>query len=385
MNKSVGKATRMSVMGDPPRENNFPGRKTINAESRVSSSSPEAEIEKSSNLQLSEKLLNLSNIQPKVRRKLPSVPSLQLTEKRILPSIPVNEIKKVRQRPGRVLPCLPPVVQEILRWSIHSQKVLRVAASVSHLLKLPTIEEESLPSVQPTRPKVKRILPSVPPTENRALPSNQPTVASKPLPPYRAAFRKRMVPSLPKIKERTSPRLPEVKSPHGNKEASQYPGFHPAEKKEVPQSIKKRKVTKQQRRKPKVDRSRTGLQPAEKEEMVDCKLISSENLRSFEETMMQEHPRSSGRGSTAEPAERSTKGEVNSEESPAGRIGRNAAKTSNIKTNKGHSSVPRKRRRADYVPEGEPTPVRAFYRETVMYGRTLRGKKLKRCRIFVQN
>ena len=117
------------------------------------------------------------------------------------------------------LSCLPPIVQELLRWSIHPQEVLRGAASVSHLLSLSTIKEESVSVVQteakgrPRVPRVKRILPSVPSTENGALLSNQATVKRKTLPEFKAEFRKRMLPTLPAIKEGISPSLREVNLP----------------------------------------------------------------------------------------------------------------------------------------------------------------------------
>ena len=59
----------------------------------------------------------------------------------------MNEIRKVRQKSQRVLSCLPPVVQELLPWSVHPEEVLRGAASVSHLLNLLTINKEKVPSV----------------------------------------------------------------------------------------------------------------------------------------------------------------------------------------------------------------------------------------------
>ena len=311
--KSVKKATRMSAKAKSPRENNFPERKTV--ESRMNGRSPEAEIHKSTDLKLSEKL-TLPNIKPTLSRTIPIVPSLDPTENRF--SIEVNEMKKVQEKPRRVLPCLPPIVQEILRWSIHPQEVLRGAASVSHLFNLPTIQEESLPSVQPTkkvaRPRVKRILPSVPPTENRTLPtSNLPNVARQPLQSFRAEFRNRMLPSLPTIKERASPMLPEVELPDENKEsmqneASQDPVCQPTEQAAGPSEeelwIIKKQKKKQRRHKHKKNRKKTSLQPAEKEEaMVELKSINRDNLQNSESTSAQELPKSqSGKGSTADHA-----------------------------------------------------------------------------------
>lgn len=245
----------------------------INAESRMKDSSPEEKIHKSLNLQLTEKL-NLSSIQPTMYRALPTVPSPEPTDEQSLPRIPYNEIKKVIQRPRRILPCLPQVVQELLRWSIHPQQVLRGAASVSHLWNLPTIEEENLQSayltdtiVQPKSPRVKQILSSVPPTENRTLPSKHPSPAGKPLPKFRAELRKRMLPSLPTIKEQTSSRLQEgEKAP---------PNFQPEEKEPQPSrhekfsGVKMAKKERRQRRKyTRVNEDQARLQPAPKEAMA---------------------------------------------------------------------------------------------------------------------
>ena len=285
----------MSLQGKSPDESIFPERKPeeLNAESTINSSSPEVEGQKSSNHQLSEKLAP-PNIQSKVSRTLPNVPNSEPTRKRILPRIPVNEARKVRQRPRRVLPYLPPIVQEILRWSVHPQEVLRGAASVSHLLNLPAIREESMPSVQPieatvpTRvPRKKRILPSIPPTENRALPSKQPTAARKPLPPFRAEFRKRMLPSLPTIEEQTSPIIPEVKFPDGSQESAenealQDPELQPAEKQvqtmASEEELRKNKNKKKRKRK-KVKENQSSLQTVEKEGVVELKLENREKLK----------------------------------------------------------------------------------------------------------
>lgn len=169
-------------------------------------------------LQCSEQL-QLVKIQPSKSAVLLKVPNLELIKEQSSPFIPVNEFKKVQKRRQRILPCLPPVVQEILRWSIHPQEVLRGAASVRHLWSLPTIEEEKLLSVQKTEAKsqsevatVEEILPSGLPTENRALLSNQARAGLKTLAKFRAEFRRRMLPTLSKIKEITSPIPPQVDS-----------------------------------------------------------------------------------------------------------------------------------------------------------------------------
>ena len=206
----------MSQNRESPREVSSPEKsEEINAESRMADSLPEEKFDKSSNFRLTEKP-KLSKIHPSVRRARSCVPSLERPDERTPPRVLLKEMKKAQQRPRRILPYLPPVVQELLRWSIHPQEVLRGAASVSHLLTLPTIEEEDLPSVQmiqtivrPRVPRVGRTLPSIPPMENRALPSKDPRTARKPLPKSRVEFRKRMLPTLPTIKEQTSPRLSE--------------------------------------------------------------------------------------------------------------------------------------------------------------------------------
>ena len=202
---------------DTPRENNLSGMKTeeIKPKPRMKDSSPGDIVDR----QLTEKLKML-NIQLSLSgAAVLTVPSLEPAEKQNLTCIPLNEYKKTKQTPRRILLCFPPVVQELLRWSIHPQDVLRGAASVSHLLSLSTIEEESVPSVQTEAkgsssvPRVKRLLPSIPPTENRALLSNQATAEQKTLSEFRAEFRKRMLPTLPAIKERISPSLREADSP----------------------------------------------------------------------------------------------------------------------------------------------------------------------------
>jgi len=154
----------------------------------------------------------LVKIQPSKSAVLLKVPNLELIKEQSSPFILVNEFKKVQQRPQRILPCLPPVVQVILRWSIHPQEVLRGAASVRHLWSLPTIEEQKLLSVQKTEAKsqsevetVEEILPNGLPTENRALLSNEARAGQKTPAKFRAEFRRRMLPTLSTIKEITSP------------------------------------------------------------------------------------------------------------------------------------------------------------------------------------
>ena len=139
--------------------------------------------------------------------------------------IPVNEFKRELQKTRRVLPCLWQVVREILRWSIHPEKVLRGAASLNHLFVLRTIEEESsnvqesksmvmLSCITPTEsqivvPMENRSRPSVPPIENRSksrvlpmknrsLPSTQKTKL------IRDQFRRKIVSTRPMITEQTS-------------------------------------------------------------------------------------------------------------------------------------------------------------------------------------
>lgn len=113
--------------------------------------------------------------------------SMEKAPENVPPEIPVDEFKRELQKPRRVLPCLQQVVREILRWSIHPEKVLRGAVPVNHLFVLRTIEEESsnvqesesmvmLSCVPPmesqSKPNVvsmeNRSRPSVPPIENRS-------------------------------------------------------------------------------------------------------------------------------------------------------------------------------------------------------------------------
>ena len=227
--------------------------KKINAELRMEDSSPGEKLVQSSNLRLAEKL-KLSDIHPTITRASPCDSSLEPTDEQTLPRVLVNEMKKAQHRPRRILPYLPPVVQELLRWSINPQEVLRGAASVSHLLTLSTIEEEDLPSVQmfqtivrPRVPRVKRTLPNIPPMENRALPSKHPSPASKPLPKSRVEFRKRMLPTLPTIKEQTSLRLRE------NEEARS--SVQSEEKEAPPQPNKKEKSRTKIKKKTQVHKS----------------------------------------------------------------------------------------------------------------------------------
>lgn len=149
--------------------------------------------------------------------KLADVP-MEKAPENVPPEILINEFKRVLQKPRRILPCLPQVVREIFRWSIHPEKVLRGAASVNYLFVLRTIEEESLnvqdnksmvmlPCVPPIESQSKpsalpmeiRSKASVQPMKNRALPSTQETKR------IRDEFRKKMVSTLPMITEQTSP------------------------------------------------------------------------------------------------------------------------------------------------------------------------------------
>ena len=280
----------MSVQGDIPRDSNFPVKETedIRAESRMKDSLPEVEIHKSqSNVH---QKMKLPNILPNVDQTLKRVPGLQLTAKRNLPGVPVDEIGKVRQKTRRVLPCLPPVVEEILRWSIHPQEVLRGAASVSHLLMLQTIEEENLSTVQgndttarPGVPRALPMLPKIPLTENRALPSMQPNETFKALSRLREEFRKRMQPSLPTIKELVSTTLPEVRFPNGQESEGkplQDPEVQFAEKQEDSRRKEIRSIQKKRLRRDhkQVKGSQTSLPSAEKDPRAGLKLINREKL-----------------------------------------------------------------------------------------------------------
>ena len=139
-------------------------------------------------------------------------PQLDIENEGRAPRIPVKEIKNAGQKPRRILPYLPPVVKELLRWSMHPDQVLRGAASVSYLFTLPVIEEEALPTAdlnetieEPGVLKKRRMLPSIPTTDNRALPSKVPSQAGKQVPKTKTKFRQRILPTLPMIREQTSP------------------------------------------------------------------------------------------------------------------------------------------------------------------------------------
>ena len=202
---------------DPPCERNVSRKKSeeSNLKSLTEDSSQKEMFDNSVDRQLEESM-RLSKFSPEEMGVSKQVPSLGRADDRTVLPIPVNEMKKAGQKPRRILPHLPPVVQELLRWSIHPQQVLRGAASVSHLFTLPAIEEETLPIVhlteitmEPRVPIEKRSLPSIPSTDNRALPSKDPSTEGKSLSKSKNNFRRRMLPTLPTIKEQTSPTLTE--------------------------------------------------------------------------------------------------------------------------------------------------------------------------------
>ena len=135
-------------------------------------------------------------------------PQLDIENEGRAPRIPVKEIKNAGQKPRRILPYLPPVVKELLRWSMHPDQVLRGAASVSYLFTLPVIEEEALPTAdlnetieEPEFLKKRRMLPSIPTTDNRALPSKVRSQAEQQVLKSKAKFRRRMLPTLPMIRK----------------------------------------------------------------------------------------------------------------------------------------------------------------------------------------
>ena len=178
-----------------------------------------------------------------------------------------------------------------------------------HLLYLPTIKEESLPNVQfpeeevpPGVPRVKRMLSSVLPTQNRTLSSNQPTDPLNPLPNFKAEFRKRILPSLPTIEEQTSPRLSDAESLNASQEnvknealkdlRLQFVERHSEVKGEELQSIIEKTKKTQQRRKHEVKENQNILNSAGKGSMVGLKLIHRENLQSSEASAAQKRPRS---------------------------------------------------------------------------------------------
>ena len=217
----------MRLQGEMLRESDcrFQERK---AEKINSKRKPEAKMYKSSGILLTENL-HLSIIQPTVIQALPcaqrTLPSLQSIEKQCRPNSPTKE-RKARPNPGspgrRILPSLPRIADLTLP-KIQSSALMRVGASATQPPILPTIEEQSLPSAQLSDAKVhmrmkrvRRLLPSIPPTERRTPPSIpatrtrtppniQPT-AVKPLPKRRGERRKPMLPSLPIIDEEMSPK-----------------------------------------------------------------------------------------------------------------------------------------------------------------------------------
>ena len=227
LRKQHWKTTRMRLQGEMPRESDcrFQERK---AEKINSEGKSEAKMYKSSGILLTENL-HLSIIQPTVIQALPcaqrTLPSLQSIAKQCRPNSPAKK-RKARPKPGsagrRILPSLPRI-DDLTLPKIQSSTLMRVGASASQLQILPTIEEQSLPSVQLPDTKVRmrvkrvrRLLPSIPPTETRTPPSIpatgtrtppniQPT-AVKPLPKRRRERRKPMLPSLPTIDEQMSPK-----------------------------------------------------------------------------------------------------------------------------------------------------------------------------------
>ena len=256
-----------------------------NVESETSCSSPATEIPRNSDVHVS--LTNLPDIQATVNRELPSFP------RQAQRGIPVNEFRKVQQKPHRVLPCLPPIVLEILQWTIHPEKVLRGAASVSHLFSLPTINEEVLPISQlieekglPTVHKEKLTVSNVTLTNNQALSSNKPSVVSKPLPKFRVEFRKRMQPSLPTIEERRCPLLPE-------KERSCDPSLefiehhlwkHKALKNDKGSGVKRLRIKKSKNKQPKLKQKvrENNAKPEKKEEMANVIFMTEKTLQNLE-------------------------------------------------------------------------------------------------------
>lgn len=65
----------------------------------------------------------------------------------IVPRILVDEMKKSKQKPIRILRYLPRVEKELLRLSICREQILLGAVPMSHLFTLPRIDEEKLPVV----------------------------------------------------------------------------------------------------------------------------------------------------------------------------------------------------------------------------------------------
>ena len=227
LRKQHWKTKRMRLQGEMPRESDcrFQERK---AEKINSERKSEAKMYKSSGILLTENL-HLSIIQPTVIQALPcaqrTLPSLQSIAKQCRPNSPTTE-RKARPKPGspgrRILPSLPRI-DNLALPKIQSSALRRVGASATQPPILPTIEEQSLLGAQLSDTKVhtrikrvRRLLPSIPPTETRTPPSIpatrtrtppniQPT-AVKPLPKRRGERSKLMLPSLPIIDEEMSPK-----------------------------------------------------------------------------------------------------------------------------------------------------------------------------------
>lgn len=215
------------------RENHrsFPGRKAEKINSEWNSG---ANINKPSSLLLAEKL-NLPIIKPTVIQALPTVqrtlPSLQSIQKRSTPNSPTKN-RKVVPKPTstgrRILPSLPRI-EDLTLPRIQQSAMKKDKCSPLTAILQTSLEEQSLRSAQMSEAKVgtrtkrvRRVLPSIPPTETRTprmqptkirdQSSIQPTVV-RPLTKFRGARRKPMLPSLPTIEEQTSPTPVEETTP----------------------------------------------------------------------------------------------------------------------------------------------------------------------------
>lgn len=203
----VEKTTKMRENGESFRTNSLRVQKSdkINPESKMESSSPDEKF-------------TLPSIHPTVIQALPSdrqaLPSLQPTDQLSLPKIQSKD-RKAPRRPKsgvrRILPSIP-TVGELNLPSIQAN-----AATPVKLPILSTIEEQAKPSapssetkVRPTVKSVRRILPSIPPTEELTLPSIEPTAVKAQPKIIIMRRRRRMLPILPTIIENTSPKPTEV-------------------------------------------------------------------------------------------------------------------------------------------------------------------------------
>lgn len=247
---------KMRENGESIRTNSLLEEKTdkVTSESKMKSSSPDEKF-------------SLPSIHPTVIQALPSVrqalPSLQPAVPLSLPKIQ-SKGKKAPRRPKsgvkRKLPSIP-TPEKLTLPSIQAN----AATSVKKTLPF---EEQAKPSAQlpdtKVRPTVKlarRILPSIPPPEDLALPSIEPTAVEAQPKIIVLRRRRRMLPILPTIIEQRTP-TPEEDATEIGVEPAKNGGSQNTEAKEkdgmpTPQSV--------------MEETQKSVQPAEKEELLSQK------------------------------------------------------------------------------------------------------------------